>query len=142
MTKGSTLPIPVSHYTEGLDGLIKKATSNGDIKEVFICQNGPKLTHLLFANDSLIFCRAKEDECLKLLVVLATYERASRHQINRAKTTLFVNKSTTSDMQEVIKGALGVQVVQQYEKYLGMPSLVGKNKKESFAHLKQRIRKK
>jgi len=45
-------------------------------------------------------------------------------------------------MQEVIKGAFGVQMVQQYEKYLGLPSLVGKNKKENFAHLKQRIWKK
>ena len=52
------------------------------------------------------------------------------------------SKSTTSDMQEVTKGAFGVQVVQQYEKYLGLPSFVGKNKKESFAHLKQRIWKK
>ena len=52
------------------------------------------------------------------------------------------SKSTTSDMQEVTKGAFRVQVVQQYEKYLGLPSLVVKNKKESFAHLKQRIWKK
>ena len=67
---------------------------------------------MLYANDSLIFCRAKENECLKLLDVLATYERASRQQINRTKTTLFFSKSTTSDMQKVIKRALGVQVVQ------------------------------
>ena len=67
---------PLSPYSflmciMGLNGLIKKATSNGDIKGVSICWNGPKLTHLLFANNSLIFCRAKEDECLKLLDVLA-----------------------------------------------------------------------
>ena len=67
---------------------------------------------MLYANDSLIFCRAKENECLKLLDVLATYERASRQEINRTKTTLFFSKSTTSDMQKVIKRALGVQVVQ------------------------------
>ena len=67
---------------------------------------------MLYANDSLIFCRAKENECLKLLDVLATYERASRQQINRTKTTLFFSKSTTSDMQKVIKRALRVQVVQ------------------------------
>ena len=67
---------------------------------------------MLYANDSLIFCRAKENECLKLLDVLATYERASRQQINRTKITLFFSKSTTSDMQKVIKRALGVQVVQ------------------------------
>ena len=73
---------PLSPYLfllciEGLHGLIKKATSNGDIKGVFICRNEPKLKHLLIANDSLIFCKAKEDECLKLLDVLVTYERAS-----------------------------------------------------------------
>ena len=92
--------------------------------------------HLLFADDSLIFCRAKEDECLKLLEILAAYKRASGQKLNRAKTTLFFSKSTSSEVQEVIKEALGVQVVQQYEKYLGLPFFVGRNKKESFAHLK------
>ena len=73
---------PLSPYllfmcTEGLHGLIKKTAYNGDINGVSICRLGPKLTHLFFANDSLIFCKAKEDECLKLLNVLVTYERAS-----------------------------------------------------------------
>ena len=97
--------------TEGLHGLINKAVSSGDIKGVSICRNGPKLTHLLFADDSLIFCRAKEDECLKLLEILAAYERASGQKLNRAKTTLFFSKSTSSEVQKVIKEALGVQVV-------------------------------
>ena len=104
---------PLSPYlflmcTKGLHGLINKAASNGDIKGVSICRNGPKLTHLLFADDSLIFCRAKEDECLKLLEILAAYERASGQQLNRAKKTLFFSKSTSSEVQEVIKEALGI----------------------------------
>lgn len=37
---------------------------------------------------------------------------------------------------------LGVTVVQQYEKYLGFPFLVGRNKKDSFTHIKQQIWKK
>ena len=37
---------------------------------------------------------------------------------------------------------VGVTVVQQYEKFLGLPSLVGRNKKESFTHIKQQIWKK
>ena len=53
--------------TEGLHGLIKKAAHSGDIRGVFICQNGPKLTRLLFADDSVIFCRARESECQCLL---------------------------------------------------------------------------
>ena len=107
-----------------------------------ICRNGPKLTHLLFADDSLIFCRATENECQTLLNILAKYERASGQQINRAKTTLFFSKSTNADIQDKIKDMLGVMVVQQYEKYLGLPSLVGRNMTESFTHIKQQIWKK
>ena len=103
--------------TEGLHGLINKAATNGDIHGVSIYRNGPKLTHLLFADDSLIFCRATENECQTLLKILAKYERAFGQQINRAKTTLFFSKSTNADIQDRIKDMLGVTVVQQYEKY-------------------------
>ncbi|KAK9990466.1 hypothetical protein SO802_025451 [Lithocarpus litseifolius] len=37
---------------------------------------------------------------------------------------------------------LGVSVIQQNEKYLGLPSLVGRKKKESFTHIKQQVWKK
>ena len=128
--------------TEGLHGLITKVANDGDIQGVSICKNGPKLTHLLFVDDSLVFCRSTKAECHKLLHVLYTYESASGQQVNRAKTNLFFSKSTTPNMQILIKNALGVEVVQQYEKYLGLPSFLGKNKKASFDKIKQRIWKK
>lgn len=68
--------------TKGLHGLISKAARNDDIRKVFVCRSGPILTHLLFADDSLIFCRAKEVDCHKLLDLLAVYERALGQQIN------------------------------------------------------------
>ena len=112
-TRGLRQRDPLSPYlfllcTEGFHGLQRKAKILGDIKGVSICRNGPKLTHLLFADDSLVFCRAKENECQKLLEILATYERASSQQINKEKTTLFFSKSTSQDVQEVIKEALRV----------------------------------
>ena len=33
-------------------------------------------------------------------------------------------------------------MVQQYEKYLGLPSFIGRKKNESFDNIKQRVRKK
>lgn len=114
----------------------------GDIRGVSLCRNGPKLTHFLFAYDSLVFCKAKIEECQSLLNVLAKYERATRQQINRAKTTIFFSKSTSEETQLAIKEMLGVPVVQQYEKYLGLPSLVGRIKKESCTYIKQRVWKK
>ena len=89
--------------TEGLHGLISEAATDGDIKGVSICCNGPKLTHLLLADDSLIFCRSSESECQNLLNIFAQYERASGQQINRIKTTLFFSKSTNDMRQTMIK---------------------------------------
>ena len=128
--------------TEGFHGLLRKAEENGDIRVVSICRSAPKLTHPLFVDDSLIFCRAKINECEKLLDILATYEQASRQQINRDKTTLFFSKSTSQQMQASIQEALGVPVVKQYEKYLGLPSFIGQKKKDSFDNIKQRVWKK
>ena len=57
-------------------------------------------------------------------------------------TTLFFSKSTSQGMQDAIKDALGVPTVQQYEKYLGLPSFIGRKKKESFDDIKQQVWKK
>ena len=56
--------------TEGFHGLLKKAETTGNIRGVSICRNGPRLTHPLFVDNSLIFYKAKETECQKLLEVL------------------------------------------------------------------------
>ena len=37
---------------------------------------------------------------------------------------------------------LGVSALRQYEEYLRLPAMVGRNKKASFDHLKQRVWKK
>ena len=141
-TRGLRQEDPLSPYfflmcTKGLHGLISKAAHNGDIRGVSLCRNGPRITHLLFANDSLLFCRAREEECQSLLEVLAKYERASGQQINCTKTTIFFSKSTNEDTQTTIQNLLGVNIVRYYEKYLGLLSFVGrKKKKESFTYIK------
>ena len=63
----------------------------------------------------------------------------SGQELNRDKTSLFFSKSTPSEMQRRIMGALGVNELKQYEEYLGLPALVGRNKRASFDQLKQKV---
>uniref|UniRef100_A0A2N9GD20 RNase H type-1 domain-containing protein n=1 Tax=Fagus sylvatica TaxID=28930 RepID=A0A2N9GD20_FAGSY len=71
--------------------------------------------------------------------ILATYEKASGQQLNRAKTTLFFSRNTPQTIQEALKDTLGVPSIQQYEKYLGLPSLIGKEKITCFSQIKERV---
>lgn len=100
------------------------------------------MTHLLFVDDSLLFCRATAQECQNVLDILDVYGKCLGQQINKNKTTLFISKSTSEELRDHIKVALGVPEIRQYEKYLRLPSLVGWNKKASFNYIKERIWKK
>ncbi|XP_075656605.1 uncharacterized protein LOC142626783 [Castanea sativa] len=82
---------PLSPYlfilcAEGFHSLIKQAENAGSIRGVSLCKDGPKVSHLFFADDSLLFCRANEHECQAVLEVLEKYEQASGQQINWDKT--------------------------------------------------------
>ena len=48
---------------EGLHSLISKAASEGIIHGFGLSRRSPKLTHLLFADDSLLFCKSSKNEC-------------------------------------------------------------------------------
>ena len=70
---------------------------------------------------------------------MACYEVASGQMINKEKTTLFFSKNTNEQKQETIKFSLNVLATQNYEKYLGLPSFIGREKKAYFTNVKKRI---
>ena len=106
-TRGLSQGDPLSPYlflfcAEGLNAILNQARESGDIHGFSICRNGPKITHLFFADDCLLFCRSTLEECEKIQQILAYYEEASGQVINRDKTTLFFSKNTSPTQQDVV----------------------------------------
>ena len=90
---------PLSPYlflfcAEGLLALLRRATERQNIHGVAVCRRAPRISHLFFADDSLVFCRASLEECNELQRIFTVYEAASGQQLNKAKTTLFFSKNT------------------------------------------------
>ncbi len=91
---------PLSPYlfllcAEGLHALIKQAEVQGELQVVSICRRGPQITHLFFADDSLLFSRASPSDVAKIQEILSVYKKASGQQVNRDKTTIFFNEGTS-----------------------------------------------
>ena len=126
----------------GLQGLLQKAEIKGSIKGVAISRYGPRVSHLFFADDNVLFYRAIKAECQKVLDILAIYERGTGQKINREKTNIFFSSNTHHQTQSPIQQLLGVSPIRQYEKYLGLPALVGREETRSFIYLKERVWKK
>ena len=109
---------------------------------VAICRDALSLSHLFFADDSLIFYKASLVECNSLQRVLKVYEEAFGQQLNRANTSLFFSSNTNRSIQNEIKTRFGAQIIKQHEKYLGLPSLVGLNRRNTFNEVKENLAKK
>ena len=122
--------------------MLKKEEAAGHIKGIAVCRGAPRISHLLFVNDSIIFCRAIAEEGQRVLKVLEDYEANSGKKLNKEKTSLFFNKNTCEDVQKQVKSQFGAQIIKHHEKYLGLLPLVGKGKRKAFNRIKDLVGRK
>ena len=122
--------------------MLKKEESNVHIKGVAVCRGASRIFHLLFADDSIVFCRASLEEASRVMKVLVDYEGDSGQRLNKEKTSLFFSKNTSREVQDQVKSFFGVQIIRHYERYLGLPPLVGKGKRKAFNHIEDMVGRK
>ena len=67
------------------------------------------------------------------------YEKDSGQKLNTEKTTLFFSKNVSNCSKLFIKNLLGVPEIREFESYLGLPAMVGKNKRASLNYIKDRV---
>ena len=73
---------PLSPYlfllcSEGLNQMLQAAAREDEIRGFSLCRNGPRISHLYFADDTLLFIRAVMGDLEKIQEILTLYEQAS-----------------------------------------------------------------
>jgi hypothetical protein len=77
-----------------LSGLISKAQSQKKIHGIRIAHGAPEISHLLFADDSLFFCRANKKEAQVIKDIITNYQEASGQLVNMDKSEMIFSKHT------------------------------------------------
>ncbi|CAA7019206.1 unnamed protein product [Microthlaspi erraticum] len=144
-TRGIRQGDPLSPYlfilcSEFLSVLCYKAQENGQLAGIKVANRGPQINHLLFADDTMFFCKSNEKTCKALKEILRKYEEASRQKISCQKSAITFSKKTTEYVKKRVKSFMGINQEGGQGKYLGLPEAFGRRKKDLFNAVVDRIR--
>ena len=104
---------------EGLNLLLHRAKDLSWIKGFKAHRMGTMVTHLHFADDTLVFLEANQEQVEKLRLVLTCFELVSGLHINLAKSKIFA-VGEVGNLDELAAG-LGCEVLSLPSSYLGLP---------------------
>ncbi|XP_074303987.1 uncharacterized protein LOC141638472 [Silene latifolia] len=121
--------------TEVLSQMILYAQDANLIRGIKICKNGPAISHLLFADDSLFFIRGDSGDLDFLMNIIDEYCLASGQCLNKDKSSIIFSpncslmtaKKCLSEYKFASRHDLG--------NYLGLPTSLGSSKRDLFSFL-------
>ncbi|KAL0434838.1 UNVERIFIED_CONTAM: hypothetical protein Sradi_0191700 [Sesamum radiatum] len=111
----------------------------GEIRGIAVARNTPRVSHLLFIDDTLIYCQASTEAMRSIRDILHYYGQASRQRINFDKSSILFSRNCPWEKQDELARVLGVRVDISPTRYLGLPSLVGRNKRDIFSGVHERV---
>lgn len=80
---------------------------DGSLHGSKVCRTAPAVSHLLFADDCLLFCYATTQECTRLRSLLDEYEAVSEQAINYNKLGVFFSKNIDNNVRDLLSNILG-----------------------------------
>ena len=126
---------------DGLSALLKQGVETQAFQPVKICSRAPSISHLLFADDTLMFFKANVAQATYVKDALHRYAQATGQLINPHKCSIQFGDSCPLVMQTAVKQVLQVQNSEFEGKHLGLPTLDGRMHKGKFQMLQASLTK-
>ena len=93
-----------------------------------------------FADDCIVYSEGSQRGAARLQEILDTYSRESGQQVNRDKSTVFFSKNCLDEVEELIRHELHIDTEALSDKYLGLPTALGRSTSEAFQFLPTRVK--
>ncbi|XP_062080419.1 probable cation transporter HKT1;4 [Humulus lupulus] len=118
-----SMPADKSPGPDGFSALLQQPESRKEIKGLRIANTAPFITHLFFADDSLIIVQATERSLQAIQNIFPLYSTCSGQMINFTKSLLYFSPNTSEEIATLYTSSLNMQRTDSIEKYLGLPLL-------------------
>jgi hypothetical protein len=101
---------------DGLSALLRHSMEQQNISLVKVCARAPGISHPLFADDTLLFFKATNQEANQVKRVIEAYGKATGQLINHSKCSMMFSKGCPGNVQEEVREILSVQKPEFEEK--------------------------
>ncbi|KAI9198847.1 hypothetical protein LWI28_023034 [Acer negundo] len=96
-------------------------------------------THLLYADDVLIFCRGTQKNLKHIMGAFRDYGNISGQLVNWGKSSIYFGSSISPSQIGSLQSLIGMQIGQLPFSYLGVPLFRGKPRKAVLRHIANKI---
>ncbi|XP_018435702.1 uncharacterized protein LOC108807989 [Raphanus sativus] len=124
---------------EALVGCLNRAADKGNLHGIQIGSQGPSVHHLLFADDSLLICKADVMEATEILNCLKMYGDASGQLINPEKSSIIFGSKVNGVTKTEVKEVLGIEAEGGDGMYLGLPECFSGSKMQLLSFLRGKL---
>ncbi|OMO84846.1 reverse transcriptase [Corchorus capsularis] len=138
---------PLSPYLfilamERLSHMILERVDRKQWVPVKSCRSGPKLSHLFFADDLMLFGPASEEQVNLIMDVLLDFGKASGLEMNLLKSKLWVSPNISKQQAGRLSSLCGIPLGQDLGTYLGVPIIHTKVTRSTYSYVIDRVLKK
>ncbi|KAL9682461.1 hypothetical protein QQ045_014259 [Rhodiola kirilowii] len=127
---------------EWLSYILQKNQEQGLMKGIKICNRALIITHFLFADDFMVFLKAKPEAIRCLKETLDRYEAVSGQKINYAKSELVCSGGVTDQLRRDAIEWLKINIVETHSNYLCLPLVFGNKKTALLRYIEEKIMRK
>uniref|UniRef100_A0A803QP51 Reverse transcriptase domain-containing protein n=1 Tax=Cannabis sativa TaxID=3483 RepID=A0A803QP51_CANSA len=121
--------------SEGLSRLLQYEERIGQLKGYVVSRRAPMISHLFFADDSLLFCQVDGRSCGSIKCALDIYHRALGQELNLDKSVMYFSPNTPPIVQNSFQNILGMSISDCHEKYLGLPTYSERDKNHQLEQM-------
>jgi hypothetical protein len=137
---------PISPYlfligAEGFSCMLKYNGAGHLSRGVRVGIHCPWISHLLFADDCMVFTQATSAGANRLKEILERYRTGSGQMVNTNKSAIFFSANTEYDMKQTFHQGTEISTEALIEKYSGLPTALGRSTDDQLDHIVATIKK-
>uniref|UniRef100_A0A803NXT3 Reverse transcriptase domain-containing protein n=1 Tax=Cannabis sativa TaxID=3483 RepID=A0A803NXT3_CANSA len=135
---------PISPYlfilcSEVLSRMLLRKEETGLLSGFKVSPQSPSISHLMYADDIFVFCKANLEEVGVVMDVVQLFGSWSDQCLNVQKSAYICSKNVNEDIQAELSQFLGFRKLGKEDRFLGNPIIWSNSKTKDLRYIKDKI---